>query len=41
MTSVNTHKELVYVFIDEFFFDPPTLENEVSTFLREVGTVYA
>jgi len=36
MVSVNKHKDLVHVFVDEFFFDPLTIENEVSTFLREV-----
>jgi hypothetical protein len=41
MAPLNTHKDLVYFLADEFFFDTLTLENEDSTFLREVGTDYA
>jgi hypothetical protein len=41
MAPLNKHKDLVYVFVDEFFFDPLTLENEDSVFLREVRTHYA
>jgi hypothetical protein len=38
---LNTHKDVVYIFVDEFFLGPLTLENENSTFLREVGADYA
>jgi len=41
MSPLNTHKDLVYVIVEEFFFDPLVRRNEDSTFLREILTDFA